>query len=468
MDAKQKEKAMMEKDKVYQETLSTPIRYQCDVVVCGGGTAGFAAALASARNGAETILIDRNSYVGGSIVSGAGPLHSFFNLYKAFPGAKKQQLVRGIAQEVIDRLVACNGSYGHLEQEKGGNYDSVITLLDWEIFKDEVLRMLEEAGVKILLNTMITGVMRSGNTVQGIVIESKSGREAIRAKVVIDTTGDGDVAALAGAVYTKKHDTTAVGFPFGMMNVDMKRLVAYLEEKEMVTQLIRGKKDGEDDVIRLGFDLKKDPRFTEFMKKNTMWGPLGFSYHANNFNYINIVNKRNVDATDNEACSKAVIELRHQAMELSGMLVKYIPGFEHAYVSWTANGLGVRYTRVIDCEYDLSLEEITSGARFADEVLLYGFHDCAPRIMIRDAKCYGIPYRALLPRAIEGLLVAGRLITGTWEAHMSTRNTVSCIAQGEAVGTAAALCAREGCTPRALDVQALRATLKSNGVYLGD
>ena len=150
------------------------------------------------------------------------------------------------------------------------------------------------------------------------------------------------------------------------------------------------------------------------------------------------------------------------------MLKRYIPGFENAYVYWTSYGLGVRYTRVIKCEHDLSLDEIVNGARFEDEVFLYGFHDCAPRIMIKDAGCYGIPYRAMLPVTIDGLLVAGRLITGEWEAHMSTRNTVSCMAQGEAVGTAAALCAARDCTPRDLDVQLLRATLRDHGVYLGE
>lgn len=452
----------------FEETLRTPIAYQCDVVVCGGGTAGFIAALASAKTGASTMLVERNGYIGGSMISGAGPLHSFFNLFKAFPDAKKQQLIKGLPQEVIDRLVAQNASYGHLEQDKGGNYDSVITLVDWEAFKDIAFKMLEEAGVRILLQTMVTSVMKQGELVRGVVIESKSGREAIQAKVAVDTTGDGDVAALAGAEFVKKHGTTSVGFPFGMMNVDMKRLVAYLEEKNLVTQLIRGKKDGDDDVIRLGFDLKKDPRFTEFMEKNSMWGPLGFSYHANNFNYINSAGKKNVDATNNEECTKAQIELRHQIMELSRMLVRYIPGFENAYVYWTTYNLGVRYTRVVKCAYDLSVEEIVNGARFEDEVFLYGFHDCAPRIMIKDAKWYGVPYRALLPVKVDGLLVAGRLITSEWEAHMSTRNTASCMAQGEAVGTAAALCAAKGCTPRELDVQLLRATLKEHGVYLGE
>jgi alkyl hydroperoxide reductase subunit AhpF len=124
----------------FEETLRTPIAYQCGVVVCGGGTAGFIAALASARTGASTMLIERNGYIGGSMISGAGPLHSFFNLYKAFPGSKRQQLVKGLPQELIDRLEEQKASYGHLEQDKGGSYDSVITLVDWEAFKDVAFR----------------------------------------------------------------------------------------------------------------------------------------------------------------------------------------------------------------------------------------------------------------------------------------------------------------------------------------
>ncbi len=452
----------------YEECLKTPVAYDFDVLVCGGGTAGFIAALAAARTGARTALVERNGFIGGTMINGAGPLHSFFNLFKAFPGAKKQQVVQGLPSKVVNRLVAEKASYGHLEQDKGGNYDSMITLVDWESFKDIAFKMLEEAKVEMFLHTVVSAVMKQGDAVTGAVIETKSGRQAIRAKVVIDTTGDGDVAALAGAEFVKKHDTTSVGFPFSMMNVDMRRLVDYLEKEGLVTQLIRGQKDGEDDVIRLGFDLRKDERFRPFMEKSGMWGPLGFSYHDNNFTYINSANKKSVDATDVVACTKAEIELRHQVMELSRMLVKYIPGFEKAYVYWTPNALGVRYTRVIRCEYDLTVEEIVNGTRYDDEVFLYGFHDCAPRIMIKDAKYFGMPYRALLPVKVENLLVAGRLITSTWEAHMSTRNTVSCMAQGEAVGTAAALCAREGVTPRQLDRALLHKTLADHGVYFGE
>jgi 2-polyprenyl-6-methoxyphenol hydroxylase-like FAD-dependent oxidoreductase len=452
---------------IIRETLETPVRYECDVLVAGGGTAGIVAALAAARNGAKTILIDRNGFLGGSMLNGAGPLHSFFNLYKAFPGAKKVQVVRGIPQEIVDRMVAAGGSPGHLEQEKGGSYDSVITIIDWEIFKGVAFDMMEEAGVRVLLHVMAVETVREGDRVKGVVIEGKSGREAILAKTVIDTTGDGDVAAKSGAKFIKQHETTKVGMPFGMTNVDMPRLVKFLEEKDMVNQIIRTDKGSSvDDIIRLGFELKKIPLFKEYMDQFGIWGPLGVALHENNYNYINGTSISNVDATNTEALSKAEIGLRKQVMTLSRMLKEHIPGFEKAYLSWTPVCVGVRYTRVIDCEHDMSLEEIVNCARFDDEVMLYGFHDCAPRIMIKDAGYYGIPYRAFLPKGVEGLLVAGRLITSTWDAHMSTRNTVSCMAQGQAVGTAAALSAKAGTVPRGLDIGLLRRTLKEQGVFL--
>lgn len=451
-----------------QENLRTPVRYTCDVLVAGGGTAGITAALAAARNGAKTILIDRYGFLGGSMINGAGPLHSFFNLYKAFPGVEKVQVVRGIPQEIIDRMIAAGGSPGHLEQDKGGSYDSVITLIDWEIFKGVIFDMMEEAGVRVLLHVTAAGAVKNGSRVTGLIIEGKSGREAVLAHTVIDATGDGDAAAFAGAKFIKQHGTTKVGMPFGMTNVDMPRLVQFLEEHDMVNQLIRADKGGKvDDIIRLGFELKKIPLFREYMDQFGIWGPLGASLHENNYNYINGTSLSNVDATDTEALSKAEIALRKQVMTLSRMLKEHIPGFENAYLTWTPVCVGVRYTRVIDCEHDMTLDEIVNCRRFDDEVMLYGFHDCAPRIMIKNGGYYGIPYRAFLPKGVEGLLVAGRLITSVWEAHMSTRNTVSCMAQGQAVGTAAALAAKSGTSPRELDTGLLRETLKKQNVFLG-
>lgn len=450
-----------------RETLETPVKYYCDVVVCGGGTAGITAALAASRNGARTILIEKNGYAGGTLVNGAGPLHSFFNLYQAYADAERKQVVKGIPQELIERLISEGGSLGHIDQEQGGDYDSAITLMDWEIFKDVILTMLEEAGVEILLNTDVAGALKEGDRITGVILQSKSGREALLAHTVIDTTGDGDVACLAGAGYVKRYDTTSVGMPFGMADVDMMKLAAWLKEKGLIYQLIEGDKGGgEDKIIRLGFHLKEVPEFTEFMEKNGMWGPLGFSYRRNNFTYINSANLRNVDATDTRALSDAGIALRHQVMTLAKMLKQYIPGFENAYVNWTPGNVGVRLTRIIECEYDLSVEEITEGKRFEDEVFLYGFHDCAPRLTIKDGGYYGFPYRAMVPKKVEGLLVAGRCVTSTWEAHMSTRNTVSCMAQGQAAGTAAAISAGKNILPRNVDIRELQQTLREQGVVL--
>lgn len=454
--------------KFITEVKETPVNYECDVLVAGGGTAGVVAAIAAARNGAKTILVERYGYLGGTLLNGAGPLHSFFNLYKAFPGAEKIQVVRGLPSEIVDRLVERGGSFGHLEQEKGGNYDSVITIIDWEMFKELAFDMMEEAGVQVLLHTMVVDAIMEENVIKGVIIEGKSGREAILAKTVIDTTGDADVAFRAGCNCVKRHDTTKVGMPFGMGGVDMPRLVAFLEEHDMITQIVHADKGSEkDDIVRLGFDLKKIPVFKEFMEKEGMWGPLGVSRYEGDYSYINSASLPAIDATDTVTLSMAEMKLRKQAMTLARMLKQYIPGFEKAYVNWTPASIGVRYTRVVECEHDMSLDEIVNCKRFDDEVMLYGFHDCAPRIMIKDAGYYGIPYRAFIPKKIDGLLVAGRLITSVWEAHMSTRNTVSCMAQGQAVGTAAALSAQNNVLPRDLDVQMLRQKLVEQGVFLG-
>jgi hypothetical protein len=236
----------------------------------------------------------------------------------------------------------------------------------------------------------------------------------------------------------------------------------------MVNQLVREDKNSEvDDIIRLGFELKKIPLFKEYMEPAGIWGPLGASLHEFNYNYINGTSMPAVDATDTETLSKAEITLRKQVMTLSRMLREHIPGFEKAYLSWTPVSVGVRYTRVIECGHDMTLDEIVNCARFEDEVMLYGFHDSAPRIMIKNGGWYGIPLSAFIPNGVEGMLVAGRLITSTFEAHMSTRNTVSCMAQGQAVGTAAAMCALGGVQPRGLDVQALRSKLREQDVFLG-
>lgn len=448
---------------------SIPVRLTCDVLIAGGGTAGVVAALAAARNGARTVLVEQKGCLGGTMIDGAGPLHSFFNMYKAFPGVEKKQLVRGIPQEIIDRMVAAGGSFGHLESEKGYSYDSVITIIDWEIFKSVIFSMLRESGVKLLLHTFVANVITEGDVLKGLIIESKSGREALLAQTVIDTTGDADVAFRAGADCLNTYPDAAVGMPFGMANVDIPRVAAFLEKRDMIDHIIHADKGSSSDtIVRLGFDLRKIETFRGYMQPLGLWGPLTLSRHEHDFSYINCTNIKPLDALDVEASTDAEVTLREQVMAMVGLLKRNIPGFECAYLSWTPSHFGVRRTRIVRCEHDLSLAEILNGQRFDDEIALYGFHDCAPRLMIKNGGAYGIPYRALIPQKVENLLVAGRMITSDWAAHMSTRNTVSCMAQGQAAGTAAALCCREHIRPRALDISMLRQALIQGGVYLGE
>lgn len=454
--------------KFIEENRQTPVKFECDVLVAGGGTAGTVAALASARNGAKTILVERHGHLGGSMINGAGPLHSFFNLYKAFPGVEKVQVVQGIPDEIIKRLSAVGGCMGHLEQEIGFEYDSVATVIDWEIYKNVIFKMMQEAGVVLMLHTLISDVIIEESSIKGVFIESKSGREAILAKNVIDTTGDADVAYHAGANCKNMFPDGHVGMPFGMAGVDIPKACKYLNEKKIVFSMIHADKGSSyDNIARVGFNLGELPEFKEFMDEKGMWGPLTVTRHEGDFSFINTTNIKPLNAIDIMEITRAEIELRSQVVSMSEMLKKYIPGFEKSYVYWTPNHFGVRRTRIVECEHDISINEIINAKRFPDEIALYGFHDCAPRIIIKDGKYYGIPYRALLPRGIENLLVAGRLITTDWEAHMSTRNTVSCMAQGQAVGTAAALSVSTGRQPRRLDVDYLRSVLNEQGVFLG-
>ena len=173
-----------------------------DVVVVGAGTGGVVAALAAARNGAKTLLIERKGYTGGTVTEGGTALHSFYNLWKAFPGVKKTQVVRGIPQEIIDRLLKVGGTSGHAEMSKGYNYDSVCTAIDTELYKLVTMEMLDEAGVFLAVNTLLTGAIVDGRRIRGAIIDSRSGREAIYAKAFVDCSAYGDLAAFAGAEYT--------------------------------------------------------------------------------------------------------------------------------------------------------------------------------------------------------------------------------------------------------------------------
>lgn len=249
---------------------------------------------------------------------------------------------------------------GHVEMEKGYKYDSVATIIDREVFKAVAFKMIKEAGINLLLHTLMVDVVKEGNALKGIVVESKSGREAILAKTTIDTTGDADVAFRAGVRCTIMK--RSAGMPFGMTNVDLKRAVEFFQEKDMLSELGHGDKGSDrDNIVRIGFELRKLEVFRKFMEKSAMWGPLTVSQHEDDLSFINTANTKPIDAVDVGEMTRAEMELRRQVMGPAELLKKHILGFERAYISWTPIQFGVRRSRILDCEYDLSLEEIVEG-----------------------------------------------------------------------------------------------------------
>jgi ribulose 1,5-bisphosphate synthetase/thiazole synthase len=444
-----------------------PITYSCDVLVVGGGTAGVVAALAAAETGAKTILIEKGGFLGGVLLHGAICLHSFFNLYRPFPERSKIQLVRGIPEKIVQAMQEAGGCPGHLDVEIGYNYDSIATTFDPEIFKKVAFDLMEKAGVKLLMHTFMVDAITENGVIKGIVAESKSGREAILARVVVDTTGDGDVAFRANVPCEDRHSDYAVANVFGMGNVDVERLLSFLTEAGVLTHLaFSDSQDGRKHIVRLGMNLQADKRIGDAVRNLGIWGPVTVSHHRGELTYINCTSVRKVNPVNRDDMTRAEILLRRQIFELSSFLRKNVPGFADAYVNRTSPQICVRRTRTVMCEYDITLSDITEGRGFHDEIARYGFHDMAPRYVVDRGGSYGIPYRAIVPKAVDNLLVAGRMITSSYEAHMSTRNSVSCMAQGHAAGTAAALAALTGSAPRNLPISDLQDLLESQDVYL--
>ncbi|HAK95937.1 MAG TPA: FAD-dependent oxidoreductase [Planctomycetes bacterium] len=449
----------------YQESAKRlPIR-RFDVCVAGAGTAGVVAAIAAARQGATTVLIEAKGYPGGTVTEGGTALHSFYNLWKAFPGVEKRQVVRGIPQEIIDRLVRAGGCSGHAEMLRGYNYDSVCTAIDTEMYKCIAFEMLAEAGVFVCVNTLLTGAIRDGRRVRGVIVESRSGREAFLAKSFVDCTAYGDLSAHAGARYTEPNDYPVCN-SVGIGNVDIDKYHAFLEAHQASGQLARGLRSGHPDrIVRAGAEWIDVPGMAEAARAIGM-GMITTTVHDNYLMFIKCNLKLPVSPTSRDEVAKAELEIRRRMAKAVELFRKFVPGCEKAFMARTSPNLCIRRGRVIECDYDITAADVLEARHFDDEVMVYGFHDSAPRCQVKDGGTYGIPYRALCVKGIENLLACGMMITSNHDAHMSTRNTVCCMGQGQGAGTAAALCAAGNLGSRELKPAVVREALRKAGVYL--
>jgi FAD dependent oxidoreductase len=435
-----------------------PIR-NFDVVVTGGGTAGVVAALAAARQGAKTALIETKGYTGGTVTEGGTALHSFFNLWKAFPGVEKRQVVRGIPNEIVERLMKAGGCSGHAEELINIGYDSVNTSVDTEIYKLVTMEMLDEAGVFMALNTMVVGAALDRKRVRGAVVESRSGRELFAARAFVDSTAYGHLAAYAGAHYAEPNDYM-VANSVGVAGVDMERVLEYMKANGGARDLALGYRDGvPGKIVRLSGPKRGDENSTSTPAMTLT------TVHDNYFMFLKFNMRMPVSPTSRDATAKAELQLRKFQRRGLERLRKNVPGCDKAFITRTSPCLNIRRARVITCDYDMTHEDVIEGRHFEDDVMTYGFHDMAPHFQVKNGGTYGIPYRALRAAGLDNLLCAGMMITTDRRAHMSTRNTVSCMAQGQAAGTAAALCAAKKCGTRDLPYPALRQALQRAGVY---
>ena len=426
------------------------ILMESDVVVCGGGPAGVGAALAAARNGARTVLIESQICLGGmgtaGLVNRLGPYHD-----------QRAIILGGIAWEVLRILIDRD-----LAQEpiicEPANWMDYWLVFDPEGMKLVLDELIRQAGIQVLFGAHVTTAILSDTTIEGVIIESKSGRQAVLGSIVIDATGDGDVAARAGVPFTIGREVDHLLQPatlfFKCLNMDWPRALDFVTRNH--ARLIeKARAEADIDFLLPGTDSFLHPEET----------------------YFNCLHEHSVDGTKIEDISRAAMQLRQKMWRNIEVLRRHVPGCERISLSSSAAALGIRETRRIEGEYELQIEDVLEGRRFEDQVYRYAcfidIHEPIPGEKsvhgdrsLEPGKSYGIPYRCLLPKRVQNLLVAGRCLSATHDALASVRMMPSCIAMGEAVGTAAVLSIQTSKPPRELDVGELRDRLERQGVLL--
>lgn len=449
------------------KTWEIPLRETVDVAVIGGGSAGVAAAAAAARNGASTVLVERYGFLGGT--STAGMVGPFMTSYT--PDGKRQ-LVAGVFQEVIDRMVEMGGAVDPSETKGGTAWASFIELghanvtpFHIEALKMATLETVSEAGARIRFHTSFVDVVMDGERISDIVIHDKAGLGLLRPKVVIDTSGDGDIAAKAGAPFEMGRREDGKMMPVTLFltvgNVDDDRVAAWMQEHE---RLHPGERLFEC-IVREARERGEWTLEREFL--NIYREPTPGQWR------VNSTRVQNVDGTNPDDLSRAEIEGRRQVWELMRFFRSHCPGLENAQLLATATQVGVRETRHILGDYVLNGEDVLKGHKFADSIAQCSYpidiHDPqGPRGRLEGihADHYEIPYRCLVPRQVSNLLVGGRPISADHEGAASARVIPPCYATGEAAGVAASLSIQQGVSPREVDVEIVRSKLREQGAIV--
>lgn len=455
-----------------------PIYADVDVVVCGGGPGGLPAAVAAARHGAKTLLIERYGFLGGLATAGlVAPIlgHTAHD--------SNEPIVEGILRELTERMHALGGAPAWEETlpKWGVNFDA-------EAFKRAADMMAQEAGVELLLHTLVTDVVMDGDRIAAVIIENKSGRQAVACKMVVDATGDADVAYRAGAPTKKGRDYDGKTESMGsFMHIGGLPELSDDRRKAAIERVRQAMAESSLSFYNPGFLGSNDMHADHASPNMTRFGG---------------------DSTDARDMTQAELSVRDDAWKLIAFLRQELPGFEKVYLQATSPQVGPRESRQIVGSYALTGEDVSAGRKFEDAVArgswwidihcplgnTYPVHLCVvecprqemcpfwaanherlytrtgqgdgPTVYPPEGDWYDIPYRCLVPNQVNNLLVSGRCISATHEGMAGARVMGTCIAIGQAAGTAAALAALGGVAPRDLDVAELRAALKADGALV--
>ncbi|KYH39937.1 MAG: FAD-dependent oxidoreductase [Candidatus Bathyarchaeota archaeon B26-2] len=416
-----------------------PIRSEeeFEVVVVGGGPGGFSAAVSAARRGVSTLLLERYGFLGG--MATAGLVNPFMSFH-----VEGKEIIRGVLREVVERLT-----------EMGG-YNPENRSFDPEIMKYVLDGMALEAGVELLYHTVFVDSETSEDSyIRGILVHNKSGLRFVTGKMFVDGTGDGDLAVSAGAPFEKGRVSDGLTQPM-TLNFDLAAVdLGSLPSREELNEAYReAKMRGEITCPR----------------ENLLW----FHTTRKGLIHFNTTRILKADGTNGKDLTEAEIEGRRQAFEIVNWLKKTFPAFKEAYIIRSGPQVGVRETRRIIGEYVLNAEDIIEARKFPDAICRGSYpidihNPTGEGTIIKrppPGEYYEIPYRCLIPRGVENLLVASRCISATHEAHSAVRVMPIVMGVGQAAGTAAALCVKKGTTPRRLDPQDLRKALRESGAIV--
>lgn len=441
-----------------------------NVIITGAGVSGCMAAIAAAREGASVLLLEQYGFSGGALTNaGVGPMMTFH--------AGTKQVVGGLAQELVDRLVEAGGSTGHIEDSTG--YVSTVTPFAPETLKRVLDEMLLEAGVEVLYHSFLCAAKTEGRKLVSVTAASKNGLTEYRADCFVDATGDGDLAARAGASVKVGRNSDGLCQPmtmnFTIDNVDSKRLCREIHEHPEnynirdLTALGRAERLLVAGFYREFAAAKAEGRVTS--ERNDL---MLFETSEPGTYVVNATRVVRRDPLDPKELSEAERLGRKQVEEIYRMLVNEAPGCEHARLVSTGIQIGVRESRRVSGEVVLTAGDLLEGRSYPDTIALGSYpidiHDPSGNgtesVFLERGKFYQIPLRALISRDFDNLLVCGRCISATHEAIAALRVTPISMATGQAAGAASAVVAKTGVTAREIDPKEVIRRLQKQKVIL--